>query len=483
MEYTAPDVYIEDVKSSSQPISQLSSSTGAMLGATRSGKTGSLQLVTSWSDFISKYANGLDTPFLENSYLPYAVYGFFINGGSKLYVGRVVSNSASFASAEGTVLRAEAISEGSWANDLSIEIVKSEDYDDGKESSVENLEFDVIVTLGNSDSTKITGVYIDTIVDSILKDSKAGKWLGDVSLVNDSALSEETIELAGGVDGVNDLKDSDYIDALTMLDDFVDEITLISVPGVETNSTRDAVLSYCDKHKRFPIISVPVGSTAEEVRAYRKKISSDYGALPYPWGCLTDPLTGKDKLIPPEGHYMGVCSRIIESRGAFKAPAGTEATIRGFNDMETVITKEISGLLNPLGVVCLMTRPNYGICVWGARGLNSSDPKMRYVSDHLLNIKIRRELYAGTMFAMFEPNDEPLWKRCYTTCANYLEKLRAQGAFKGSGEGDAWYVVCDESNNTKQTIEDGYLYIDIGYAPVKPAEFVVIRLAHSIDAE
>ena len=108
---------------------------------------------------------------------------------------------------------------------------------------------------------------------------------------------------------------------------------------------------------------------------------------------------------------------------------------------------------------------------------------MKYVSDHFLNIKIRRELYAGTMYAMFEPNEPSLWKKVYTTCSNYLENLRMQGAFKGSGEGDAWFVVCDETNNSDQTIDEGYLYVDIGYAPVKPSEFVVIRLAHSIDSE
>lgn len=480
--YTAPDVYIEDVKSNTQSIAQMSSSIGAMLGATRSGRTDVAQLVTSWSDFVDKYANGLESPFLANSYLPYAVYGFFTNGGSQLYIGRVVSDSATFASAEGTVLNLEASSEGVWGNDLTVKITKSVDYDDGTSGGVKNLEFDVLVTLGNSDSSKITGVYFDTIVDAILNDTKAGNWFADVNLVASDALSEETITLSGGKDGIDDLLDIDYENALSLFDEFIDDITMVAVPGIETDATRSAVLSYCDKNKRFPIISMPVGSTDEEIRVYRKGISSDYGAMPVPWGAMTDPLTGKNKLISPEGHYMGVCSRIIEARGAFKAPAGTEAVVRGFNEMERAINKETSKLLNPLGVVCLMTRPNYGICVWGARGLNSSDPTMKYVSDHFLNIKIRRELYAGTMYAMFEPNDESLWKRVYTTCSNYLRKLHESGAFKGSGEGDAWYVICDETNNKEETINDGYLYIDIGYAPVKPSEFVVIRLAHSIDS-
>ena len=107
---------------------------------------------------------------------------------------------------------------------------------------------------------------------------------------------------------------------------------------------------------------------------------------------------------------------------------------------------------------------------------------MRYVSDHLLNINIRKSLYEGTQFAIFEPNNEDLWVGVKSVIRNFLENLRMQGAFKGNGEGDAYYVVCDDSNNTEDSIADGYLNIEVGYAPVKPTEFVVIKLAHSIES-
>lgn len=475
--YTSPDVYIETVQSGSQTISSKSSSIGAMIGATRSGALNKAQLVTSWTDFVSKFANGLESPFLATSYLPYAVYGFFANGGSMLYVGRVASKTAAKATKTGTNLKVTAISEGTWGNDILVSIKKSTDFVEET-----NLEYDVTVSLGSSESVKIEGVFFDTIADAILSNEKAKKWLSDVEVVASSELSEEDITLAGGADGVSDLTDTDYANGLSMLDEYLDDITLVAIPGVETVATRDAVMTYCANNKIFPIVSMPVASTDDEIRTYRKNHSCDYGALVIPWGNVTDALTNKEKLVPPEGHYMGVCSRIIESRGAHKAPAGTEAVVRGFNSLERNITKEINGILNPLGVICIMTRPNYGLCVWGARGLNSSDSKMRYVSDHILNIKIRKELYAGTMFAEFEPNDETLQKRVYTACKNYLEKLRKDGALKGTGEGTAWYCICDSTNNTDDTIAEGYLYVDIGYAPVKPTEFVVIRLAHSIDS-
>ena len=478
MPYQAPDVYIEDVKSGSQSITQVSASVGAMLGATRSGSVGVATLVTSWTDFINKFANGLDTPFISSSYLPYAVYGFFANGGKQLYVGRVAHSTAKKASKEGTNLTVTAKSEGTWGNDVKVVISKNEDW-----VSETNEEFDVEVSVGSS-STKIKGVKTPTIVDSILSDSKASMWIDSVTLniEESNALTEETITLDGGLDGISDLADSDYVDSLSCFNEVIEEITMVSIPGVTTPTVRDGLLSYCDNNKVFPIITAPMGSTVEEAKTLRKSISSQYGAMPFPWGVLTDPLTGKDKTVPPEGHYMGVCARILTSRGVYKAPAGTEATVRGFTSMELNLSKSDCEILNPVGVVCILTRRNYGLVVWGARGLNSSDTTMRFVSDHFLNINIRKSLYEGTQFAVFEPNGESLWIGVKSTCKAFLEELYSQGAFKGNGEGSSYYVVCDASNNTDATINEGYLNIEVGYAPKKPGEFVVIKLAHSIES-
>lgn len=479
MAYQSPDVYIEDVKSGSQSITQVSASVGAMIGATRSGIVGVATLVTSWTDFINKFANGLDTPFISTSYLPYAVYGFFANGGKQLYISRVAHSTAKKATKEGTNLTVTAKTEGTWGNDITVSIVKNEDW-----VSDTNEEFDVEVSVGSSASTTIKSVKTDTIVDAILNDSKASMWIESVSLNIETtvALTEETITLTGGVDGINDLVDADYVDALGSLDEVIEEITMVAIPGITTPTVRDGLLSYCDNNKVFPIITAPKGSTIDEAKTLRKSISAQYGAMPFPWGIVTDPLTNKEKVVPPEGHYMGVCARILTSRGVHKAPAGTEATLRGFISMELSLSKADCEILNPVGVICLLTRRNYGLVVWGARGLNSTDTTMRYVSDHFLNINIRKSLYEGTQFAVFEPNNEDLWIGVKSTCKAFLEELRKQGAFKGNGEGDAYYVVCDSSNNTDATINEGILNIEVGYAPVKPAEFVVIKLAHSIES-
>ena len=476
MQYQAPDVYIEDVKSGSQSVAQASASVAAMIGVTRSGVLNTPVLVTSWTDFITKFANGLDTPFTALSYFPYAVYGFFTNGGKQLYVSRIAHSTAKKATKAGTNVTVTAKTEGSWGNDLTVKITKSADY-----VETTNEEFDVSVTLGSSDSVKISGVFKDTIVDAILDDSKAGNWISSVEVTGE-ALEEETITLAEGADGASDLVDADYVNALENLNTIIEDVTMVAIPGITTKTVQDGLLAYCDNNKVFPIVTAPVGSTIEEAKALRKSMSATYGAMPYPWGVVTDPLTNKPKIVPPEGHYAGVCARIINNRGVHKAPAGTEATLRGFIAMEKTLSKADCEVLNPVGVICLLTRRNYGLVVWGARGLNSADTTMRYVSDHFLNIHIRKSLYEGTQFAVFEPNDATLWASLRITCKQFMEGLFKQGAFKGAGEGDAYYIICDGTNNTDATIAEGIVNIEIGYAPVKPSEFVVIKLAHSISS-
>ena len=176
---------------------------------------------------------------------------------------------------------------------------------------------------------------------------------------------------------------------------------------------------------------------------------------------------------------MGVYARTIQNRGIHKAPAGTDAVVRGFVEMESALTPTQISALSPIGVICIVAKPNSGIVLWGARSLNSTDTTMRYVTDGLLNLNIKKSLNDGTMFAVFEPNDETLWSKVRGTCKSFLETLRLQGALKGTKD-EAYYVIVDETNNTDSTINEGELHIEIGYAPVKPAEFVVIKLAHSI---
>lgn len=475
-DYKAPDVYIKDVVSGSQSITQASSSVGALIGVTKSGAVNVAQKIGSWTEFIAKYANGLDTPFDENSFLPYSVYGFFANGGKELYIVSVKKNGVkATVTSETNKITATASSEGEWGNDIKVSIKKSYDF------SEDNKSFNITISLGTNESVNITDVTLETISSSVINNIKAKQWL-DVFSVDKSVteLAEEEFVLTGGTNG-DELKDSDYVDSLSALD-ILDDLTMVAIPGQTSKVVNDALLSYCDNNGLFPFLDMPVGSTVEETKAYRKSISAWTGALCYPWGKVSDPLSEDLKTVPTAGHVMGVYARTIESRGIHKAPAGVDAVVRGFVEMEYRVSATDIKTLNPIGVICITPKPNAGIVLWGARSLNSTDTTMRYVSDGLLNLNIKKSLYEGTLFAVFEPNDKQLWSKVGTACTAFLENLRQTGALKGTAD-EAYYVKVDETNNTDDTISNGELNIEVGYAPVKPAEFVIIKLAHSIVSE
>ena len=478
--YNSPGVFIQDQVKSQTTVLQSTSSVGVLIGKTRSGVVNTAQRVTSWTEFISKYANGLDTPFSNDSYLAYAVYGFFQNGGRELYVGSV-KNGGVAASGEGSVITARAKYAGVWGNDIRIAITKNKYWRAATEGDTGNLSFDVTVSIGSSDKVTILDCTISDIVSKVMADASVPNWLGEFALKTGvTALSEETITLANGSDGTA-LTDSDYINALSMID-FLDNVTFVGIPGQTSAVVNSALMSYCEENGLFPFLDTPVGSTVEDVKNYRKSINSFTGALCYPWGAMYDPVTNDNKFVPTCGHVMGVYARTIEDRGVYKVPAGVDAVLRGFTGLETRLTQADISLLNPTGVVCLVSKPNIGVVVWGARSLNSSDDAMRYVSDGLLNLTIKKSLHNNTQFATFEPNTEDLRNRLDTVCRAYLESLYVKGAFKGSTSDEAYYVIVDGSNNTDETIAQGLLNIEIGYAPIKPAEFIVIKLAHSIES-
>ena len=473
--FKAPGVYVQDVVSGSQTISQASSSIGILIGVTRSGPIGEAFKVGSWTEFITKYANGLDTPFLENSYLPYAVHGFFTNGGKELYIGSIKGDKAAKATTTSTtnMITVTALSEGTWGNDIKVSLKNQLDVE-----KKPTKFFDVTISIGTSDSVTITDTALEDISDLVMANSKAKQWISEFKIGGTiTELKEEEFTLAGGSDG-DALTDTDYSDALGMID-VLDDVTLVAIPGQTSKVVNDAIITYCDNNSLFPILDMPMGSTAEETKAYRKTISGFTGAIAHPWGKMNDPLTDKLKAVPTAGHLMGVYARVISGRGVHKAPAGVDAVVRGFVEMEYPLTPSQISTLNPIGVICVTARPNAGIVLWGARSLNSTDSTMRYVSDGLLNINIKKSLYNGTQFAVFEPNDEQLWSKVQAACKAFLETLRTSGALKGSAE-EAYYVTVDETNNTDYTIAEGELNIEVGYAPVKPAEFVIIKLAHSI---
>lgn len=482
MAYSAPNVYLEDVASGVGNIERSNSNVGVMFGVAPAGPINELVKVTSWTEYVTKFANGLDSPFMANQDLSYAVYLFFTNGGKELYIDNVrKTNNASEtlnaqkASVEDatTGIKLTAYAEGACYNGITMEITKSSFFVEGTYEA-----YDAKITFGGTAVT-LSEVTKDNIISSINEDMTAKYWVKAEG--TNITMGEVTLTLAGGQDGIDSLTDSDFVNALSLMDTN-EEVMLLAVPGRTSTTVTTAITAYCDEHMLFPFLDVPSGSTVAEVKEKRRAYSAYGGVLAYPWGYINDPTddSGESlRLVPTSGAMMGLYARYIGANGVWVAPAGVNAVIKGFVKLEKSLTDDEIGQLNVAGVVSIVSKNKYGIVAWGARGLND-EKSMKYVTDVLLNYTIKRDLYSGTQFAVFKPNDDKLWTDVVSVTSTYLESLRTDGALKGSSS-EAWSVVCDETNNTDDTIENGYMYVDVAYAPVKPAEFIVIRIAHQMN--
>jgi uncharacterized protein len=183
--------------------------------------------------------------------------------------------------------------------------------------------------------------------------------------------------------------------------------------------------------------------------------------------------------VPPSGAVAGVVARTDETRGVWKAPAGLEASLKGITGFDVDLSDSQTELLNPEGVNCLRKLPGAGPVVWGARtraGADALGSDWKYIPVRRLTLFIESSLADSLGWVAFEPNGEPLWARITLSATRFLNDLFRQGAFQGSSPKEAYFVRCDASTTTDADIQSGIVNIEIGFAPLKPAEFVVLRI-------
>jgi phage tail sheath protein FI len=183
--------------------------------------------------------------------------------------------------------------------------------------------------------------------------------------------------------------------------------------------------------------------------------------------------------IAPCGVIAGIIARTDATRGVWKAPAGLDATLRGVSALAVKLTDGDSGKLNPVGVNCLRSFPVNGRVVWGSRTLVGADQlasEWKYLPVRRTALFIEESLFRGTQWVVFEPNDEPLWSQIRMNVGAFMQNLFRQGAFQGSSPREAYFVKCDSESTTQTDIDNGIVNILVGFAPLKPAEFVVIKL-------
>jgi len=252
----------------------------------------------------------------------------------------------------------------------------------------------------------------------------------------------------------------------------IDEISLVAAPGQISPAVQDALLTHCETRKdRFALLDSPE-TMAGGVDKLPRPRDSKYGAYYFPWIQVYDPERG-NVYVPPSGHVAGVYARVDNERGVHKAPANE--IVRGALGLKYTISKGEQDILNPKGINCIRMMMGGGIRIWGARTL-SSDPSWRYINVRRLFIMVETSIERATQWVVFEPNDHRLWKRVTRTISSFLTLVWRNGALMGENPEKAFYVKCDEETNPPEVIDVGQLIVEIGLAPVKPAEFVIFRI-------
>ena len=253
--------------------------------------------------------------------------------------------------------------------------------------------------------------------------------------------------------------------------DEVDEIAIVAAPGQISAAVQDALLTHCETRKdRFAILDSPE-TIQGGIDRLPKPRDSKYGAYYFPWIQVYDPEKG-NVYVPPSGHIAGVYSRTDSERGVHKAPANEQ--IRGALGLKYAVSKGEQDLLNPKGINAIR-HLNGAVRIWGARTL-STDPSWRYINVRRLFIMVESSIERATQWVVFEPNDHRLWKRVTRTISSFLTLLWRNGALMGTSPEQAFYVKCDEETNPAEVVDAGQLVVEIGLAPVKPAEFVIFRI-------
>lgn len=477
MSYLRPDVYIEKVASKVSPPSRNADikSTPVFFGVMPRGEVGVPTLVTNWTEVLDGFAKGILSPFMANSDLSYALYGYYQNGGGRAYIVRVAGAGATKATATipastGVVFHAK--DEGEWAND----------------------KLKVKIETQTSGNFKITATYdnnLSEVFEELSNDVNSANYFVTVLeekssylTVEAGTLAEGEGTLAGGSSDLENLTDTDFtgdkgLKAIDVLDDY----GLLVAPGQTSITVINALLEYADTKKTcFALVELPMGTTPTDASVIRDSITGENGACYFPWIKITDPAspTGKTKVVPPTGHIAGVYARVDRERGGHKAPAGIEAQLRGVLGVETGISSVNIGTLNDKGVNCLLPKAGRGVLIWGARSLSLTEDK-KYVTDIRLDMEIEIEAYHSLEWAIFEPADLSLCEKVGDTLDSLLRRKFDKGQLKGESADSAFFVKCDGEINTDDTLNQGMIIAEIGYAKKRPNEFTIIRIKQQVN--
>lgn len=459
-----PGSYVERVKGVRTSNELPSTSIAGIIGQTVRGIPNKAIKITSWPQFEQNFAQGVTDPFSVGEVAD-AVYGFFLNGGSELYVVRTLetgSAKASLVIPTESGVKYVAKEEGTWGNHLTLTIAK--------DSLAKEGVFTFVVALNGVKVEEIKKLTVENYVEVI--NSTSNYVSIDTEAEGTFAIGSGT--LAGGTETPH--TSATYNKGVKCFD-VIEDVNLLAIPGVTIEGVQENLVEYCNTRGTiFPVIAESDSKTIEGVQAYKDKITKSYlGGMYYPRVIVQNPLNGKNKTISACGHIMGAMARTDATRGIHKAPAGLDTTLKGVIAVETLLSQTELGILNDYEVNCLVPKKGNGIVIWGARMLKP-DAERVYVSDVRLDIYVEQAVKMNTEWATFEPKDTALFNDVTAQISGLLLGMWNEGKFLGDTKEEAFYVKCDKDLNPD--VNSPELNIEVGYAKKKPAEFVVTRITN-----
>lgn len=518
---TYPGVYIEEIPSGVRTIVGVATSITAFLGRALRGQANEPTTINSWGDFERAFGG------LHGDYpMPYAVRDFYLNGGNQAIIVRLQKDAKYSQNGD---LKLEAASAGKWGDKMTCVVdsngitndvasrygIAKDDlfnltvYEDPGKGRVERFlnvaikpdagarrldrvletESNLVRVQKKTDGTpdlvptRPTDSKAEENPSDDKKDpTKFKKFTGGA----DSAVLTAATDITGSKDqktGMYALEKANLFNLLCIPPDARADDTLKDV--------YNAAMKYCADRRALLIVDSPAAWAANKDTAAATArdnlsklgltgIEARNAALYFPRVRQSDPMReGQLDTFVPCGIIAGVMARTDVSRGVWKAPAGLDATINGIQDLQVNLNDPENGMLNPLGINCLRAFAVGGRVIWGARTLRGADQladEYKYVPVRRLALYIEESLYRGTQWVVFEPNDEPLWAQIRLNIGAFMHGLFRQGAFQGKTPRDAYFVKCDKETTTQNDIDLGIVNIVVGFAPLKPAEFVIIKI-------
>ncbi len=511
---TYPGVYIEEVPSSVRTITGVATSVTAFIGSASKGPVSKPVRLHSFGEFSRRFG-GLS----RDSMMSYAVSHYFSAGGSDAVIVRAFNGDTSASTAHyalpagaGTLTIAAA-NPGAWGDNLQVFI--DHDVANPGDANLFNLTINEIDSDGAVISNEVfrnvsmdsaSPRFVDTVLDQQSDLVRAVTPLPptrpDVSAVDGSgnavpaSISQNGVDsaaigfaqvadpaLEGSREGIFALLNTDIFNIMC-----IPPFTSITdVDGQTWNTARQL----CKDRRALLIVDPPSNWTSPsnvldstigvDGSAAELPTRDENAAIYFPRVRVADPLRDNQlAAFAPCGLIAGIYARTDAARGVWKAPAGQEATVSGVRQLTYSLTDDENGRLNPLGVNCLRTFPVTGPVVWGARTMLGADrlaSQWKYIPVRRLALFIEESLYRGTQWVIFEPNDNPLWSQIRLNVGAFMQNLFRQGAFQGSTPRDAYFVKCDGETTTQNDRDRGIVNLEVGFAPLKPAEFLIIKIS------